>query len=233
MRARYGATTMTKRIFLTALATLALTTAAQAQDADFPTLESMGITGAGGGMDAIEAPQFYAQFLGGGALADSVTFYDASGTATADEPLSENWAVAGVLGFGLGTEGLSAELDVFATQRDYSVVADEYRTTFISAMGVLRYEAAITDAISLYGGAGLGVIYLNDTDLTVGTDYINAVEAGYLLKAGVELNVSENLGLLAEVRHANSFRPFPYLDGSGFSETAPATAIMAGISLSF
>lgn len=162
----------------------------------------------------------YFELLGGAALEGSLN-YDGDGS----DDLPAAGAVAGVIGFGTGIEGLSVEADAFYTQRDYSSGPNDYTLKTGTLMADLKYTVNLNDSFAVYGAVGLGGVYLHDEGST-GTVYADSWGAGYLLKAGVTAKVADQISLVGEVRYANSFN---YID----DEQVGTTAVLAGVHFGF
>ena len=159
----------------------------------------------------------YFELLGGAALEGSLEYNDDS-----SDDLDAGGAIAGVVGFGTGIEGLSVEADAFYSQRDY---LSDYTLTVGTLMADLKYTVNLNDSFAVYGAVGLGGVYLKD-ESSSGTVYADNWGAGYLLKAGVTAKIADQVSLVGEVRYANSF---DYIDG----EQAGTTAVLAGVHFGF
>ncbi|WP_417307959.1 outer membrane beta-barrel protein [Devosia sp.] len=163
----------------------------------------------------------YAEFLGGAAL-PATMIYD-----TDDEyDYAAGWAVAGVLGFATGIDGLSLEGDLFYASRDSSPDEnDEYNVTTASAMAALKYTVDLNDTFSVYGAVGLGGVYLRDEEIG-GAVEAEGWGAGYLLKAGVTAQVADAVSLVGEIRHVESFERID-------DEQIGTTSVLAGVKFDF
>jgi opacity protein-like surface antigen len=165
---------------------------------------------------AASSSDVYVQLLGGAALESTFDdYYD----------IPASWALAGVVGFGTGVDGLSIEGDFFLSQSNY--YDDEYTLTTGGVMAALKYTVDLTDSVSLYGAAGLGGVYLKDAEAD--TDYVDSEGwgAGYLLKAGLTADVAENIALVGEVRYTDAFEEIDdvSLDGQA--------AVLVGLQIGF
>ncbi|WP_421761849.1 outer membrane protein [Devosia sp.] len=162
----------------------------------------------------------YFELLGGASLEGKLN-YEGDGS----DDLQAGGAVAGVIGFGTGIEGLSVEADAFYTQRDYSDSSDDYTLKTGSLMADLKYTVNLNDSFAVYGAVGLGGVYLHD-ESSSGTVYVDSWGAGYLLKAGVTAKVADQISLVGEVRYTNSF---DYID----EEQSGTTSVLAGVHFGF
>jgi opacity protein-like surface antigen len=147
---------------------------------------------------AASSSDVYVQLLGGAALEGT---YDYDGS---DFSVPASYALAGVIGFGTGIEGLSIEADGFYSQSDYEAGSDDYTLTVGAAMAALKYTVDLTEGVSLYGAVGVGGLYLRDEDEDGDVD-TEGWGAGYLLKAGLTVDVAESIALVGEVRYTDTF----------------------------
>ena len=162
----------------------------------------------------------YFELLGGAALEGTLNYDGAD-----NDDLEAGGAVAGVIGFGTGIEGLSIEVDAFYAQRDYSTNSNDYTLKTGTLMADLKYTVNLNDTFAVYGAVGLGGIYLHD-ESSFGTVFADSWGAGYLLKAGMTAKVADQISLVGEVRYANSF---DYID----DEQTGTTAVLAGVHFGF
>lgn len=169
------------------------------------------------------ATGFYAQLVGGAAL-PGVIDYSSSG----EYDMDAGWGLGGTLGVTV-MDGLSVELDVLHLSRTMSDY-DYYDVATTSVMGNLKYTIDLNDTFSIYGAAGLGYIFVTETDDDSGDTY-HGGGLGYQLIAGVGAKVAENISVIGEYRFQNTF------SGSeqdyGQSVDTPTSAILAGIKLGF
>jgi opacity protein-like surface antigen len=171
----------------------------------------------------------YVQLLGGASLSGTLE-YTFDGNDDGEDDIGPGWAIAGVVGFGTGIDGLSIEGDAFYTNRDYS--DDDYNLTTATLMADLKYTFSITDTVGLYAAIGLGGVYLHDQDNNVDIDYVDGWGAGYLLKAGITAQITDGIALVGELRYANSFSP---IEGEGVydDEQIGTGAALVGVHFGF
>lgn len=203
---------MKKSLFVAGVALFALTAgSAMAADliVDEPTVEAAAASDAG----------WYMQLLGGATLSTNFDYNDAN------YDIPSSWALAGVVGAELGIDGLSAELDVFATQS--GAYTSDYKLTTGTVMAALKYTVALNDTFSVYGAVGVGGVYMLDDSADYGKD-IDGWGAGYLLKAGVTAAVAENISLVGEVRYADTFAPIESMGNEG---QHGAAAVLVGLQI--
>lgn len=170
----------------------------------------------------------YLQLLGGAALPGTYDYNEGDNLFD----LGAGGAVAGVIGFGTGLEGLSVEADFFLAQRGYVSGIDDYDLTTGTAMAALKYTVSLNDGVDLYGAVGLGGVYLRDQE--AGTDNVDVEGwgAGYLVKAGVTVAVAEQISLVGEVRYANSFAPIDSTNNGNVGQAGTA-AVLVGLQIGF
>lgn len=91
-------------------------------------------------------------------------------------------------------------------------------------MADLVYTAPLTDAVSAYIGAGLGVVgaQYNDNDFGYG--------AGGQVFGGLSLNVADSVSVFGEVRYQSAFST---IDADGYDVEFKRTAVLGGLKLSF
>jgi opacity protein-like surface antigen len=170
-------------------------------------------------------PTIYALLYGGLAFDGPITWDDA-----ANDPwgyhLLPGYAAGAAIGVSV-MEGLSVELDLFHTGgRTYDDDPD-YITSTTSLMINGKYTLHLNEVFDVYGGAGVGGIFLRyDSDGTIYSGW----GAGYQLMVGASANVTENIAIFGELRHQNSFAPIQ-VEG-GYTIQAPVTAALIGIKLS-
>lgn len=174
----------------------------------------------------------YLQLLGGAALPGTLNFFNPDGSEDGGDDLPAGGAIAGVIGIGTGFEGLSLEGDFFLTQRDYLSNGGDYTLTTGTAMAALKYTVSLNDSFGIYGGVGLGGVFLHDEAADGSPVYVNNWGFGYLVKAGVTAKVAEQISLVGEVRYANSFAP---IDGKSTSadEQSGTAAVLVGLQIGF
>ncbi|WP_421761848.1 outer membrane beta-barrel protein [Devosia sp.] len=213
---------MNKFAILTGVALVALTGAAHAADLIVDQPAAMTTPAAD--------TTLYFELLGGVALQGTLDFYDPSDDGSVDT--EAGGAIAGVVGFGTGIEGLSVEADAFYAQRDYQDKGD-YTLKTGTLMADLKYTVSLNDTFGIYGAVGLGGVYLNDSDSDGTTTYVDGWGAGYLLKAGVTAKVADQISLVGEVRYANSFEPIASDDINYDDEQAGTTSVLVGVHFGF
>ena len=169
----------------------------------------------------------YFELLGGAALPGTLD-YDGNGT----DDIPAGGAIAGVIGFGTGLEGLSVEADAFYTQREYNDGTDALLKTG-TLMADLKYTVSLNDSFGLYGAIGLGGVYLNDAQTSGPFNYVDGWGAGYLLKAGVTAKVADQISLVGEVRYANTFAPVGSTESVFDDEQIGTAAVLAGVHIGF
>lgn len=200
------------------VAALVLSTSFAAQAADLVIDEPVSVA------DPILTSGLYVELLGGAALGGTLDHFDLGGFDH-DHDLVTGWAAAGVVGYEFGN-GFALELDVLHTARAEDGFDDGLTTT--SLMGGVKYTLDITDGIALYAGLGLGGIWTDDVNLADTTSGF-----GYQLKAGVEVDVTENIAVVGEYRFQNSFSEMWGEDFPNFGNQAPVSVVLAGLKLSF
>jgi opacity protein-like surface antigen len=183
---------------------------------------------------AVAAPVesgLYVQLLGGAALAGTLEL-SFEGEDAGEDELPAGGAVAGVVGFGTGIDGLSIEADAFYTQRDFTSGPDAFTLTTAALMADLKYTVSLSDAFGLYGAVGVGGMFLHTEDDGGGTVYADGWGAGYLLKAGVTAQVADNIGLVGEVRYTDAFAPIA--SNTDYNDVQSGTAaVLAGLQIGF
>lgn len=199
-------------------AALVLSTSFAAQAADLVIDEPVSVA------DPILTSGLYFELLGGVALGGTLDhFY--LGDFDHDHDLEAGWALAGVIGYEFGN-GFAIELDALHTQRSEEGYDEGLSTT--SLMGGVKYTVDVSDTIALYAGLGLGGIWTDDWNLDDTTSGF-----GYQIKAGVEVDVTENIALVGEYRFQNSFSELKGSDFPDYGNQAPVSAVLAGLKLSF
>ena len=161
--------------------------------------------------------------LGGVALPGEVQYYDDGDPQDAYDTLA-GYAVAGTLGV-VVMDGLSVEADAFYSRREEDNV-DLYIYETASLMANVKGTVALNDTFSVYGAAGVGMIWaVNDAFEYSGL--------GYQLIAGVSAKFTDNVSGVLEARYQDGFSPLVDSndDASGFS--VPVAAVLAGVKFSF
>jgi opacity protein-like surface antigen len=172
----------------------------------------------------------YLQLLGGTTLDGTLEYYSPTHLEERELDIPGSLAVAGVIGFGTGIDGLSIEGDFFISQSDYSG-DDSYVLTTTTAMAALKYTVELNDTFSVYGAVGVGGVHYYDEDQLNDVLYMDAWGAGYLLKAGVTAKIAENIALVGEVRYTNTFSRVEY--SNGYTYELGTTSVLAGLHFGF
>lgn len=172
---------------------------------------------------------FYAEIYGGVTLQDNLYWH----TPTFDMgfDLDAGSAFGASLGLETGVEGLAVELDVLRSSALYSGTSNALNT--ITLMGNVQYTAKLTDGFGVYGGAGLGAVFLNYDNVDNAFDS-NGTALGYQAFAGMIFDVTDNISLFGEYRFQAAF------DDITVTNNVPATytieynrhAVMAGLRVS-
>lgn len=173
------------------------------------------------------SPQIYIEALGGVSLPGKLEFFHPAPNGVGE--LEVGAAFAGVVGLTTGIDGLAAEFDVFYTGRDYTMLPPNLdgTTTMTTIMGDLKYTVDLTDTLSLYGAAGLGVLRLQDSDST--GPFTDGWKAGYVLKVGAATAIANNLSLIGEVRYMDSFEYFEAISPTDDRSRAATSAALIGL----
>ena len=132
---------------------------------------------------------WYASVIGG------YTFPDDAEVEGFDVPLDEGFSIAGAVGTNVGVfrvEGEGAyrvnDVDVAGTNGDISA---------ISIMGNALYDHALTDALDLYVGGGLGVAFVEADD---GDDSDDDTVLAYQFLVGLAFYTSDNFAITGGYR---------------------------------
>lgn len=173
---------------------------------------------------------FYLQLLGGTTLDGTLEYYSPFYLEDRELEVPGSLAVAGVIGFGTGIDGLSIEGDFFLSQADYSG-DDSYVLTTSAAMAALKYTVELNDTFSVYGAVGVGGVHYYDEDKVNDVIYMDAWGTGYLLKAGVTAQIAENVALVGEVRYTDTFSRVEY--ENGYDYQLGTTTVLAGLHFGF
>lgn len=168
----------------------------------------------------------YVQVMGGMSLASSFDFPDWECT---DDPVCEvnaSGMFGATIGFELPMSGLSVEVDALTGTAEYSDDADRF-VKATTVMGNLVFTAPLNDSMSLYAGAGAGLVMLD-------ADYgYTGSGAGYQVFGGAQMAVTENISLTLEARHQGSFSPITVENGDDYDLSFNRTAILGGVLFSF
>jgi opacity protein-like surface antigen len=116
--------------------------------------------------------------------------------------------------------GLAVELDATVS----SASGGDVPLNGITVMADVVYTAPLTDAVSAYFGAGLGVVGVQFNDDGYGYG------AGGQVFAGLSADVTENVSLFGEVRYQGAFST---IDADGWDIDFSRTAVLAGLKFSF
>jgi opacity protein-like surface antigen len=213
-----------RKLLLAAALLAASTFGANAADLMVSAPQMAPMAPASGGMS------IYAQLLGGVALSGDLEVFDDGDLAYTDT-FDPGWAVAGTVGV-VVMDGLSAELDVLHTSRgDPTDPDDGLETT--SFMGDLKYTAALNEMFSLYGAAGVGLIRIHEIeDADVPGEYFYS-GFGYQLIVGASAQVTDNVALVGEFRHQDTFGAIDDEDFDDYSGQAGVNVFLAGLKVSF
>lgn len=216
-----------KRILLTSL--LLLSTAVGAQAADLLVQDEAPATSAPSSLSG------YVQVMGGGTLPNSLYWDEyAYDNSDGDYDLFAGWIAGATVGFELPVDGLSLEMDVLHSSAQYDPASSERDDDYLnstSLMANLVYTADLSDVISVYGGVGVGAIWLNYEYLSDTTLNESGVGAGYQVFGGVQMSVADNISLTLETRYQSTFENVVLdLDNSyEFNRTS----ILGGVLFSF
>lgn len=140
----------------------------------------------------------------------------------ADYDLDAGWLFGGAVGMDVFAPGLAVELDATISSTEYSGEGAELNG--ITVMADLVYTAPVTDAVSAYFGAGLGVVGVQYN----GNGY--GYGAGGQVFGGLSLAVANNVSLFGEVRYQSAFST---IDADGYDVEFNRTAVLAGLKFSF
>ena len=139
-----------------------------------------------------------------------------------DYDLDAGWLFGGAVGMDVFAPGLAVELDATVSSADYS--GGDTPLNGVTVMADLVYTAPLTDAVSAYFGAGLGVVGVQYDD----NDY--GYGAGGQVFGGLLLAVADNVSLFGEVRYQSAFST---IDADGYDVEFSRTAVLAGLKFSF
>jgi len=124
---------------------------------------------------------------------------------------------------------LSFGLDLFATHSLYIGYPDEYIDT-VSLMAVARYEHAVSQTLSVYGGAGLGAIW-NTYDFP--GDRVEDIVPGGQLSIGGVYSFNDMQAVFLELRHQRGFDDASFDDLGGDTQEYHSTSLLIGYRHSF
>ncbi len=173
----------------------------------------------------------YIQLMGGWAMPNTLHYvYE-------EDPQSSNdfdagLAVGATFGIETPIEGLSLEVDVLRTLAGYDGEGEDGLNS-TSIMSNAVYSAELNEMVSLYGGAGVGIIALDY--FAEGDDDVSGSGAGYQVFAGVQAAVAENVSLTLEARYQASLDDITmeYPQGDSWEQEFNRTSILAGVLFSF
>lgn len=173
---------------------------------------------------------FYAEVYGGTTLATEATFV--SGAINRIFDLDAGGLLGASVGLETGVEGLAFEFDVL---RNSARRTDTERSIdAVTVMGNAQYTAALADQFGVYGGAGLGLVFMHFDD-PGGDDTGNGSGFGYQAFAGLIYDVTDNVSIFGEYRYQSTFQDilmdFPN-DGFTADVNYHRHAVMAGIRVS-
>lgn len=139
-----------------------------------------------------------------------------------DYDLDAGWLFGGAVGMDVFAPGLAVELDATYSHSEYSGEGAELNG--ITVMADLVYTAPLTDALSAYFGAGLGIVGAQYQDYDYGYGF------GGQVFAGLSMNVADNVSLFGELRYQGAFDT---IDADGYDVEFNRTAVLAGLKFSF
>lgn len=178
-------------------------------------------------------PSIYVQLLGGAALGTGTTYVDGLGIDPEDYELLNGYAFAAAVGV-VVIDGLSIEADVFHAYRDYdpdvNALGDGYSWYSTSLMANVKYSVEVSDMFSVYGAAGLGMIYGTDV---YPTDSFDHSGPGYQLIVGASAEVADNIAVVGEIRYQDSFSPLEYDLNPDATEDISTTSALVGLKIGF
>lgn len=173
----------------------------------------------------------YVLLYGGLAAGGTMNWYD-GGDPDGYLDLDHGWAFGGALGVQTPIDGVSIEGDLFHTYRgevadDDDVDGPSESASTTSLMANLKYTAHLNDMFDLYGGAGIGGIYLSYDDEG---DLYTGWGLGYQVMVGVSAQVADHFSVFGELRYQSTFNPIDV--GDGYSIDAPVAAALVGLKIS-
>ncbi len=137
--------------------------------------------------------------------------------------LDAGWLFGGAVGMDVFAPGLAVELDATISSTDYASAAFDTLNGF-TVMADLVYTAPLTDAVSAYFGAGLGIVGVQVDDYDYGYGF------GGQVFGGLSLAVADNVSLFGEVRYQGAFNT---IEADGVDLDFSRTAVLAGLKFSF
>lgn len=161
----------------------------------------------------------YFKVYGGVTLENTLSWSDG---IEGDYDLDAGWLFGGAVGMDVFAPGLAVELDATYSHAEYSGEGNDLNG--ITVMADLVYTAPLTDALSAYFGAGLGVVGAQYQDFDYGYGF------GGQVFAGLSMNVTDNVSVFGEVRYQGAFDT---IDADGFDVEFKRTAVLAGLKFSF
>jgi len=169
----------------------------------------------------------YVQLLGGVVQGLDVTYFR-DGADDGSWPTKMGYSFAATVGV-VVIDGLSLEADVLHSSRQLDD-PDEVTYSTTSLMGNIKYTLGINDMFSVYGAAGLGYVWGNETWNSGSQDYESF---GYQLIAGVEARFTDNISGVLEYRFQDTFDKSNYVGPEDRGLSIPVSTVLAGLKLSF
>lgn len=163
-----------------------------------------------------EAGTIYLKVYGGASLENTLEW---EGT---DYDLDAGWLIGAAIGTEVFAPGLSVELDATASHAVYTGETNDLNS--VALMANLVYTAPIADAVSIYFGAGAGVIGVQYADYDYGYG------AGGQVFAGLSLDLTDNVALFGEARYQTAFGT---IDADGYDVEFGRASVLAGLKFSF
>lgn len=163
-----------------------------------------------------EAGTVYVKLFGGATLANTLE-WDA-----VDYDVDAGWLLGAAIGTEVFAPGLSVELDITASHAIYTGYDTDLNS--VTAMANLVYTAPVADAVSVYIGAGAGVIGVQYVDYDFGYG------AGGQVFGGLSLDIADNVAVFGEVRHQAAF---DIIDADGYDMEFARTSVLAGLKFAF
>lgn len=144
---------------------------------------------------------FYAEVYGGATFATEVDRYLAGGGLVTFD-LDGGGLLGASVGVETGVEGLAFELDVLRSSAMFAT--NDQRLSAIAVMGNAQYTATVADQFGIYGGAGLGAIFMHYEHVASGI-HADGTGFGYQAFAGLIYDVTDNVSIFGEYRYQATF----------------------------
>lgn len=195
--------------------------AGQAVAADVPMMVAPEV------VDPPASMSFYAKAYGGATAPNTLLWNGA------DYDVDQGWIGGAAAGVTLDS-GLSFELDVTGSSALYT--GEDNFINGWTLMANAIYEAPIADTFGVYGGIGLGGVFVEyNADDTIPAYTATGSAWGGQIFAGVSFDLTENVSLFGEARYQTAFGDVSVTDSGplgtydvGFARTA----VLAGIRVS-